>query len=294
MDKKRLYSAAVIAGGCLWGLMGFFRRNLDGMGFDTLGVVLVRFGLTAVLFAATIALTDPSAIRLRLRDLWCFLGSGICSLLFFTLCYFQAMTVMSLSTAAVLLYTAPCFVMIMSAVLFKERITVRKLLALGLSFAGCALVSGIAGADTRLSLTGLLYGLGSGFGYALYSIFGKLAFRRGYKSSTVNFYSCLFAAIGAGVLGGFSAPTALAFSSGSSFLFVLATAVVTCYLPYMLYTYGLSGIEAGKASVMASVEPVVATILGIAVYHESLSLYGALGILAVLSAIVILELKPKH
>ena len=294
MKKKQLYSAAVIASGCLWGLMGFFRRRMDTMGFDNTGVVLVRFGVTALLFALTILLSDPASIKIRLRDLWCFLGSGLCSLLFFTLCYFQAMTVMSLSTAAVLLYTAPCFVILMSALLFKERITARKLLAVALSILGCALVSGVVGSRGTITAAGLLFGLGAGFGYALYSIFGKLAFQRGYKSNTVNFYSCAFAAVGAGLIGGFRTPVGLMLSSGGNFAFVLFAALVTCYLPYLLYTYGLSGIEAGKASVMASVEPVVATLLGVLAYHEPLGLFGALGMALVLAAIVILELKRKE
>ena len=62
MKKKQLYSAAVIASGCLWGLMGFFRRRMDTMGFDNTGVVLVRFGVTALLFALTILLSDPASI----------------------------------------------------------------------------------------------------------------------------------------------------------------------------------------------------------------------------------------
>ena len=69
--------------------------------------------------------------------------------------------------------------------------------------------------------------------------------------------------------------------------------LVTCYLPYLLYTFGLTGLETGRASILASVEPVVATLLGVLVYHEKLSLTGALGILCVLAAVVLLNRKEK-
>ena len=92
-------------------------------------------------FGATIVVREPKQFRIRLRDFWCFFGTGICSLLFFTYCYFQAITIMDLSTAAVLLYTAPSIVMVLSLLLFHERITAQKLVALVLAFAGWCLVS---------------------------------------------------------------------------------------------------------------------------------------------------------
>lgn len=283
------YGLAVLLSGCLWGLMGFFRRRMGDMGLSSFGVVLVRCGIAAVLFAVTILVTDPASIQIKWKDAWCFVGSGLCSLLFFSVCYFQAMTMMSLSAAAILLYTAPCFVILMSAALFREKITGRKLVAMVLAFVGCCLVSGIVGADIHITTVGLLYGLGAGFGYALYSIFGKLAMARGYKSNTINFWSCLLAALGAGIVWGFAEPAAIAASSVGSLLFCIAAAVVTTYLPYLLYTYGLSGVEAGRASVMASIEPVVATIVGMAAFGEKLTTWSGLGIVLVLLAIVLLN-----
>ena len=70
--------------------------------------------------------------------------------------------------------------------------------------------------------------------------------------------------------------------------------LVTCYLPYFLYTYGLTGLETGKASILASVEPVVATLIGILVFHETLTPVAVVGILLVLSAVVLLNLKSKQ
>ncbi len=170
------YTASVITAGCLWGLMGLFTRTLAASGVDATGAILLRCGVAALLFAVTLLVRDPKQFRIRLRDFWCFFGTGICSLLFFTYCYFQAITIMDLSTAAVLLYTAPSIVMILSLVLFHERITVQKLVALVLAFAGCCLVS-LVGGEHKLSAAGILYGLGAGFGYALYSILRPLCAR---------------------------------------------------------------------------------------------------------------------
>lgn len=292
-DLKK-YVISVLTAGCLWGFMGLFTRTLETIGVTSTGAILVRCTIAALLFAVTMLVTNPQQFRVKPKDFWCFFGSGVCSLLFFTYCYFQAITLMSLSAAAILLYTAPSIVMVLSLFLFKERITTRKVISLVLAFAGCCLVSGIGSGEKTLTVTGLLYGLGSGVGYALYSIFARFALDRGYSSNTVNFYSCLLAAIGAALIWGVSDTAGAMFASWGNCGLCLAAGVVTCYLPYLLYTYGLTGLETGKASILASVEPVVATLVGIFVYRETMTLLSAAGVLCVLSAVVLLNLKQKE
>ena len=290
--KNNKYTFAVVAAGMLWGFMGFFRRTLDSMGVSAIGCIAVRCIFAALIFAVTILLTDRNAFKIKLKDFWCFIGTGVISLLVFGLCYFKAMDHMSLSAAAILLYTAPCFVILMSVPLFKEKLTKRKLLAMIIAFAGCCLVSGLGAGEQHITGIGLALGLGAGFCYALYSIFSRFALNRGYSSFTINFYSCLLAGIGSLFFGGGDFIPVVSANAGN-FLFALATAVVTCYLPYMLYTYGLVGLENGKASIMASIEPVVATIVGLIFYNEKLTVLSALGIILVLSAIVLLNVKSK-
>ncbi len=289
--KKLKFTLAILAAGCLWGFMGLFTRNLYALGFDAPGAVIVRCGLAAVFFAVLLLVQDPKLFRIRLRDLWCFLGVGLCSLLFFTWCYFQCIRLTSLSMAAVLLYTAPSIVMVISLFLFREKLTPVKVLALALAFAGCCLVSGIGSGD--VNVPGVLFGLGAGLGYALYSVFARLALLRGYDSRTISFYAMLIAAIGAVLIWGGAEPVRLMFSSLSAALWCVATGLISCFLPYLLYTYGLTGTETGKAAVMASTEPVVATIVGAVLFDEALTAKAALGVLLVLAAIAALNLKRK-
>ena len=286
------YVAAVLGGGFCWGFMGFFVRHLADFRIDSNGAVIVRCGIAAVCFGLLILCRDYRQFRVRLKDLWCFIGTGLFSLLFFTFCYFHAISMMDLSAAAILLYTAPTIVMILSAILFREKITRIKTAAVVLAFVGCCFVSGI-GTDTVLTPKGLMFGLGSGFGYALYTIFSRYALQRGYSSSTINFYSCLLAVSGAALIwkpqGLFSAATA----SAPAAAWCLATGVLSCFVPYMLYTYGLTGLENSRASVLASVEPVVASLVGVFIYHETLTVPAAIGVLLVLAAIFLLNRKKE-
>ena len=100
--------------------------------------------------------------------------------------------------------------------------------------------------------------------------------------------------IGAAIIWGAAQPLGVMFGSWKGFGLCTALGIVTCYLPYLLYIYGLTGLETGKASILASFEPVVATLVGIFVFHEKLTLLSALGCVCVLSAVVLLNLKRRQ
>ena len=287
-NNKLPYFLSVLTAATLWGFMGLFRRVLGNAGVESAGMIVLRCGTAAMLFLVTVLLRNPSALKVRLKDLWCFLGTGICSMLFFTYCYFRAIELMSLSVSAILLYTAPVFVVLLSAVLFDEPLGRKKLIAVGVAFVGCCFVSGI-GQGTAVTAVGVLFGLGAGIGYALYSIFAKFAIDRGYNNLTINLYTHGFAATGATLLWGAKDPLMIAVSSSELMAWTLAMGALTCFIPYLLYTYSLRGLEAGKASVYANVEPVVATLVGVTVFHEILTVGAILGMVLILSAVLMLN-----
>ena len=291
--KKRVSVFCILAAGCLWGMIGVFVRMLSSYGINSMQLTFLRSLVTVFSVVTFTFLTDPSKLRVRRRDLWCFAGSGICSIVFFNFCYFQAIRLTSLSVAAILLYTAPMIVTVLSAVLFHERITVRKAVALALAFLGCALVSGVTGGAASVSATALLFGLGSGFGYALYSIFGHYALKR-YDSLTVTAYTFLFSSAGCVPLLNLPPLFRTAFSSPGIILTVVVFGIVTSAVPYVLYTYGLNHVETSHASIIASVEPVTATVIGIIFYHETVSAASAAGSLLVLAAVFLLNGKTRE
>lgn len=293
MEKRQrnIGPALIILAAVFWGSMGIFVRRLNAFGFSSVQIVSIRITLAALFFSFLLAVKDRSGFRIALRDLPLFLGLGFGSILFFTICYFSAITIMPLSTAAILLYTSPIWIMLMSALFFHEKMTGRKLLALVLAFAGCVLVSGISGEG--ITLTGLLLGLGSGIGYGLYSILGTIALRR-YSPYTVTTYTFLFAAAGswlvcrpADMLSRFAGADNLT----GLVLFCCLTALVTAVVPFLSYTLGLRTVEASRAGIIATLEPMVATVIGIAVFSEPLTLLSGLGIVLILSAVVILNRK---
>ena len=283
MKKHQLF---IVAAAVLWGLIGTFAKLLSAAGLTVMQCVAVRVGLAAVLYTLFLLATDRAALKIRLRDLPYFLGTGIASLLFFNWCYFSAIQQSSMAVAAVLLYTAPAFVIGMSAALFHERLTRGKGIALGFTLLGCLLVTGALGGG-RISFSAFLYGIGAGFGYALYSVIGKFALQK-YSPKTVTVYTFLFAAAGA-------LPLSRLWQAGAVLLRLdvifggLAIAVLCCIAPYLLYTAGLEKTPPGQAAILATVEPVTAAAVGTLFFHEPLTAAKTVGIVLVIGAIVLLS-----
>ena len=295
MEKARrnIGPALILLAGCFWGSMGIFVRRLTDYGFSSIQIVAIRVTLAALIFCILLLIRDPAGFRISVKDIPLFLGLGFGSILFFTVCYFTAITMMPLSTAAILLYTSPIWIMLMSVLFFREKLTGRKLLALVLAFAGCVLVSGIS--EEGMTLTGLLVGLGSGIGYGLYSILGTVALRR-YSPYTVTTYTFAFAALGAWLIcrpAEMLAKFAAAPNLPGLVFFCFLTALVTAVIPFLAYTLGLQTVEASRAGILATVEPLVATLIGVAVFSEPLTLLSGLGILLILAAVVLLNGKTE-
>lgn len=280
---RRFSPWMIAAAGVLWGLLGIFVRHLNARGLASMDLVFLRSLTATVVLFIGLLIFDRKKMKIRLRDFWCFLGTGIGSIVFFNYCYFTAVRMMSLAAAAVLLYTAPAFVMLMSAVLFREKMTGRRVLSVLLTFAGCACVTGLAGSG--ISAGGILVGLGAGFGYALYTIFGHYAIERGYDSLTITFYTFLVAAVTSLFM--VRLPHVAGAMSGSAVAlgYVLCLGIISTILPFLLYTLGLHFLQGGRASVIASIEPVTAALVGIFCYHEALTVQTAAGIALVLAGI---------
>ncbi len=293
-NSSVLGPALIILAGIFWGSMGIFVRRLSSYGFTPIQITSVRLTLAAVGFCLIQLLLDPAGFRISLRDLPLFFGLGVGSVLFFSSCYFTAINMMSLSTAAILLYTSPIWIMLMSVLFFHEKLTGRKLLALVLAFGGCVLVSGISGGG--LTLPGLLVGLGSGIGYGLYSILGTVAPRR-YSAYTFPTGPFLFAAFGSWFIrlpAQIIAKPSSAPSPLGLFLFCCLTTLVTAVVPFLTYTLGLRTVEASRAGILATIEPMVATLIGVFVFSEPLTILSGLGVLLILAAVILLNLKQQE
>ncbi len=281
----------IIASAAFWGLIGLFVRTLAAQGFFPMQIVSIRAVVSALLMILVLLKMGSHHFKINTKTMLPLVGMGVVSLTFSNFCYFNCIELSSLAVAALLLYTAPIFVMLMSLVLFGENFTLPKGIALGATFLGCAFVTGAFDSNVSLSLTGLLFGLGSGIGYALYSIFGKYAIRH-YSTLTITTYAFIFASISSIPLANFTSD--LKFFEPTTIWSALGLAALSTVIPYLLYTFGLEQVEAGRASILATVEPLVAAAVGIALFGEPVTLHKLIGTALICSSIILLNLPKKE
>lgn len=290
--RKKGVCCLLIAG-TLWGFMGFFVRNMMALGFDQLQVIFMKMLLGIVFLAAFLLAKDPSLFRIRRwRDLWFLAASGLISLLGFNFFYYKAMEVTTLALAGVLLYVAPGIAMLLSAVIFKERITPRKIIALFILFGGCAAAGGVLEGEWSITLSGFLLCMGAAFCYGLYSIFGRIAVERGYHAYTTTLYNMIFCFLGTLPLVDFSGLVAV--MSPPLFAYSCGIAIPCAAIAYVFYTSGLKYVEAGEASMLATVEAVVAVLVSVFLFDEAMTVGILAGILLIIGGIALMSGGPSR
>ena len=284
-DKGFAVSAAmVVASAILWGLYGTFVTILTSMGLSGNALVFLRMLGTSLPVGLLICATDRSAFRVRRADLPLF----ICN---------AAIKVTKIATAAALLYTAPAIVMVLSAILFHEKMNARKVFCCLLAVVGCAFASGLGGelfaggaaSGSLITPAGFLLGLGAGLGYALYSIFSRIILNRGYSVYTNVFYSFGVAMLGFFVLSVMDGSIGQVWESPSRTALALLCGLLTGSFAYVLYTTGMKGMETSRAAQLTTIEPVTAALLGSLLFHQPLSFWEIAGIVMVVGSVVLMN-----
>lgn len=283
----------VIGAACCWGCTGIFVRFLTADGLTSSQIALGRLSFTFAILFLTTFFFDRKLLRIRLRDIWCFLGTGLLGIMLFNVCYLKTIQMTSMSVAAVLQFTSPIFVMLLSRLFFNEKITRTRVFALVLAISGVVFISGIIGGDAPITFGGLLMGITAGLATGCYPIFTEFALRRGYSPMTITTWTYLFAALGTLTVTNLSGISVTVGSHHIVLLLVLLCALLCTFTPYMLYTNALQFLPNSVAILLTCFEPVMATVMGFLVFGEVPSLMSFIGIALVIGAVIVLGLSSS-
>lgn len=293
--KQLLYLMPIISG-AMWGSAGIFVRKLTELGMNSYTVVSVRVVLAVLILAVWLGIYDKDLLKIKLKDLWIFVAGGVVGMFGLNICYNFAISELSLSLAAVLLSLSPVFVLFMAAILFKEKITSKKVICMTIAIAGCVLASGVleSASTMRWSVKGIIVGTIGAFFYGLYGIISKTAMERGYHAFTTTFY-CLFMVMLVVIpLTNWKLVTNVVVANPVKMsVFLVIHSLCTSVLPYILYTFSIRYIDAGMASILASGEPVAAMIFGVIFFSEIPTVLSVVGIMLVIVALALLSMPDK-
>ncbi len=288
--KTKAYIFIVLAS-VLWGTSGLFVAYIAPYGINALQMTAARGLVSALVMGIYILIKDRKLFALTPSQLVLYFLGGVA--MFVTQsCYYSSMQATSVSTAVVLMYTAPIFVMIYSVAFLGEKLTPAKSASVVTMIIGCVLVSGVIG-SFQANTFGILLGLMSGISYSAYNIITKIQMRKILNPYTATFYCFSSTAV-----------LALCFSKPMSVIEVIKTSpepllllvgmgFFTCFLPYIIYTIALKTVPAGTATTLGILEPMAATVFSVLLLGERLSLTSLVGIILILFAVFLLS-KSKE
>ena len=285
----------VFAAGCLWGTIGLFSTLLQDMGMPSQSVAFYRLLFAAALLIPVLIVKGKGFRLFRIRPagiLSCLLV-GLFSQALYNLLYMRTIKESGMAVAAVLLYTSPVFVALMSRLFFREPLGKNKIIAIAINIIGCVLtVTGGGFEGMTLVGLGLLTGVGAGFMYATLPVLSRIGADKE-DPFTSTFYGLAFGTL---FLLFISRPwqgIGTAFTPGM-FIVLVGFGIVPSALAYIVYFGGLNKVkETSKVPVLASVETVMAALIGLAVFGQSLTLIKVVGIVLVLCSILVMNQKNR-
>lgn len=289
------YTSVLIAAS-LWATLGLFYKGLvQWYGMSLIGIVFWRALVASLILFTILKLVSRRQLVIARKDVWVFLGLGSAGVAGFFAVYIYAINQIGMGIAAVLLYnTAPVWVATFSVLVLKEHMTVAKNTALILTVVGMILVGyRYYFENLSLGVVGIGAGLGSGLGYAAHILFSKAAVQRGYSPWAINAYGF---GIGALIL--------LLFQDSSEIVQVVSNWRILIWLVLLgllptlgggvAFYFGLKKMPASDASILATLEPVIAAVLGWFVFSEYLEIPQIIGGMFIIVSVILIQLSNRR
>ena len=262
-----------------WGLYGPVSRYFLSLGLESQEIAFLRCLVGCVCFGLHAA--QRGTCRMAPGDLLKTLLFGFIGLGMLNISYQLAVRETGAALSAILLYTAPAWVALMSAVLFRHKLTWLCLVAMATAMLGVVLVTFAGSTGNTLSLFGIVCGLASAFFYALHFPW-NYHWRGRYSPILIYFYAMLGGALLLLPFAGLTAKPVLVW------LQVLAGLVFVTYVPYLCYGLGMRNVTPTPAAIIVNLEPVVACLVATLWLNESFTPGGWLGTGLVIGAVFLL------
>ena len=266
-----------------WGTLGIFAEYIYSYGVDSFTMVFWRVLFALIILGSYIALFLRQSPFAKER-LWFYAVYGLVGVFAFYTLYFYTVKISSVGFAVLLVYTAPAFSVVLGRLVFGEPLTGEKVIALVLVLLGVLLVAG--NVDFQVNPLAVATGITTGFTYALYGVLAKFGIKKE-SPERVLFMTLLFGLI-------FLAPFSKLSVPRGAIPYLLGLAFFPTFLGYVLYNHALREVEVSRASIIATVEPVVAIALAFVLFGQRLTLLQLAGGSLIIGASILVHAREKE
>lgn len=297
VNDKKLGLILVLLAAIFWGYVGVPTKHLADLGFDNYTISFFKTSIPAIFYLIYSFRKDPSLFIIDKKGILFFIIYGIVVIAGCFIAFNITINLLPLALATMFLYTSQIWVVTISYFIFKENLTTKKTISILLILIGCFMMCEVHKlGNFNISAKGIFWGLISGFTFALQILLAKVSNEKyNYNHNSLLTYSFLFAAI-------FLFPfmdmknNIHIFKSSSNLFFlfkIIFWSVVGTLIANTAYVKSVQYIEASIASMVSSLELVVASALGFIVFNQTLNLIQILGMILILFSIVLLEIKKS-
>ena len=206
---------------------------------------------------------------------------------------FEAYNYTTVATATLCYYMAPVFVIMASPFLFKEKLTLKKLVCVIVALAGMVLVSGVieTGFSGISELKGVLFGIGAAILYASVVLMNKkTAGVPAYPKTAIQLGSAAIVLLPYTIL---TENLAELTFEPLTIIMLIVVGVLHTGITYALYFGSMDNLKAQTVAIFSYIDPVVAIILSALILNEEMSIFGVIGAVLVLGSTLISELPSK-
>lgn len=269
----------VFATAC-WASLGILGKLAFAQGIGPQTLVAVRAGLAVTIAVAVMSIANRRVLRPPRRSLMLFVLLGLAASANYSL-FFQSVVRLSVGASISIFYLYPVLVTIIARFALHEQFTPTKWAALFVAVIGCVLVSGAWQDAAGFSLVGGLYAFGAAFSNAAYTVLMKFALRE-HPPARIIVFSLLFALPVLFVLALLSGEQTPSFTSLSLWWLIILLAIFPTLSGYYLFAMAMRRIEASRASIIGTLEPLLATLIAFVVLNERLLPLQLLGMLCII------------
>lgn len=278
--------------GTFWGVQNIWVKMLSAYGLEPMQIAFIKTFFAAISLAIIVLIRNPKGLKISIKDIWIFLCTGILATAGFSYFGFYTTVHGGVAISEVLTYTSPVFVMIISAIAFKEKITPKKLVALVMTILGCVLFAGLIGSGYRYDTLVIITGTIGGFCWSLYTIFSRFAIDK-YEPFTIITWTFIVASVALAIVGDVPGIVMTTAQSPAVIGWGLCLGVVSAATPYLFYTLAVQKLDPSRASIISSFELIVGALAGMILFNEPHEFSKILGMIIILIAIILLSLNDN-
>lgn len=275
----------------MWGFFGLFTRNLSEHGLSVYEISFVRASITAVVLGICLLILDRDSLRVKKEHLLLIILLGVTKMIS-DVCQVNAQLNIPLALNSVIQLTYPYFVLIFAFILFKEKLTKKKIIAAVLGFTGCVLVTNLS-FDGEMKLIGIVLALASSIVTAINVIDVKACVDRDYSPAAIVFFMFSICAICNLPLCNLGDISNAVSADPSVIWWMLGIGLLMTLIPHTIDNWAMTKVEASIVAILGIMEAVMAAVVGVIFYNETLGILGIAGICLAFIAIILANSDSK-